>query len=209
MRNLVRISDRAVIKNPVVRHKRMLSLDDDRWNSLQHAYGECNDAVEWLRLLYDPLADFHDSLKSFDYWSSLCHQQSVYTATYATIPHLVALVAPLAADDRDRHDLLCLVGYSVACAHLPGADAIPDYLASDYESAQNAAVPLIAASIPFTKETENTASELRHMMSALAACRGYPELAFMLADMDCSIECPNCDGLIEPFESNLNLLAGQ
>ncbi|EMI54961.1 hypothetical protein RSSM_03600 [Rhodopirellula sallentina SM41] len=187
----------------------MLSLNDDRWTSLGHAYGECHDTVEWLRHLHDPTADFHSSVKSFDYWSALCHQQSVYTATYATIPHLVNLVTPLAPNNPDRGDLLCFVGYSVACAHLPGADDIPDFLRAEYESAQNDAVPLLSASIPFTKETENTASELRHMMSALAACRGYPELAFMLADMDCSIECPNCDGLIEPFESNLNLLAGQ
>ena len=187
----------------------MLALDDDRWASLGHAYGDCRDTVDWLRRLHDPAANFHASVKSFDYWSALCHQQSVYTATYATIPHLVSVIAPLAADNRDRGDLLCFVGYSVACGHLSGAADIPAFLRGDYESAQHDAVPLISASIPFTKETENTASELRHMMSALAACRGYPELAFMLADLDCSIECPNCDGLIEPFESNLNLLAGQ
>ena len=187
----------------------MISLDDDRWTSLRHAYGDCTDAVDWLRRLHVPDADFHASLKSFDYWSALCHQTSVYTATYATIPHLVALLAPLPSDNSDRLDLLCFIGYSVACCHLPGADAIPDFLTSPYDSAVNDAVPLIAASLPHTKETENTASEMRHMMSALAACRGFPELAFMLADMDCSIECPACDGLIEPFESNLNLLAGQ
>ncbi len=187
----------------------MISLDDDSWTSLRHAYGDCSDTVDWLRRLHVPDGDLHTSLKSFDYWSALCHQSSVYTATYATIPHLVALLGPLPSDNRDRHDLLCFIGYSVACRHLPGADVMPDFLTSSYDSAVTDAVPLIAASLPHTKETENTASELRHMMSALAACRGFPELAFMLADMDCSIECPACDGLIEPFESNLNLLAGQ
>ncbi|MEW6182161.1 MAG: hypothetical protein AB1500_03155 [Bacillota bacterium] len=50
-------------------------------------------------------------------------------------------------------------------------------------------------------------AEFRHLLSALAAFNGHHPLAFILADLDCEIECPKCGTPIDLMNSNLNPLA--
>jgi len=84
----------------------MLSLDDARWTTLAHAYGDCDDAIQWLRGLHDSGSDPSTHIRTFDFWGSLCHQGGVCTATYAAIPHIVAVIGNLPADNRWRLELL-------------------------------------------------------------------------------------------------------
>jgi hypothetical protein len=71
----------------------MLPLDDPRWSQLDHAYGRAGDIPALLRALAaspQPAADANDD-PWFTLWSSLCHQEDVYAASYAALPHLVEM----------------------------------------------------------------------------------------------------------------------
>ena len=61
----------------------MLKLNSDTWANLEHAYGSAEDIPTILTVL----AQGED--KWFDIWSALCHQGTIYTATFAAMPHII------------------------------------------------------------------------------------------------------------------------
>ena len=185
----------------------MLPLDDNRWSSLSHAYGACDDLLDWLRSICSPSIAEH--VRSFDFWGSLCHQGGVCTATYAAVPHIVSAVTGLPVADRWRVELLHLVGSCAAGAYLPDAPEIPDFLQSSYTDSLPVAASLASQSMLATSDSDRMAPKLRHLFSTVAACRGFADLAFFVSEIDCSIECPSCDATIEALDCNLNPLAAQ
>lgn len=71
----------------------MLPLSSPQWEQLDHAYGPATDIPALLRLIEAnprPTAAY-DEEPWFSLWSSLCHQGSAYTASYAAVPHLVRI----------------------------------------------------------------------------------------------------------------------
>ena len=72
----------------------MLDLESNRWSELQHAYGEASDIPDMLRKLssYPPHKNY-ESEPYFSLWSALCHQDDVYEASYAAVPHIIKLLA--------------------------------------------------------------------------------------------------------------------
>ncbi len=71
----------------------MIELTEPSWSELTHAYGNASDIPELLRQLAQNPAPMreNDSEPWFTLWSSLCHQGDVYQASYAAIPHIVAI----------------------------------------------------------------------------------------------------------------------
>lgn len=59
----------------------MMTLNNENWNFLKHAYGKAGDIPELIQSLD---ADDEDDLL-FGY---LCHQSTLYSATFAAMPHL-------------------------------------------------------------------------------------------------------------------------
>jgi len=70
----------------------MLDLMSPRWKELSHAYGPARDIPDLLKQLKTapPKKDYR-SEPWFSRWSALCHQGDVYTASYAAVPHIVAV----------------------------------------------------------------------------------------------------------------------
>ena len=71
----------------------MLPLDDPHWSSLADAYGAASGIPDLLRALaVDPRPKpGYQAEPWFSLWSGLCHQDDVYTASYAAVPHIVAI----------------------------------------------------------------------------------------------------------------------
>ncbi|WP_299303249.1 hypothetical protein [uncultured Litoreibacter sp.] len=71
----------------------MLELENSRWSSLTHAYGAAQDVPELIRQLQSATQP-KESYKSepwFSLWSCLCHQDEVFDASYAALPHIVEI----------------------------------------------------------------------------------------------------------------------
>ncbi|NNC36133.1 MAG: hypothetical protein EX271_09735 [Acidimicrobiales bacterium] len=68
----------------------MLDLDSKQWNELDHAYGPASDIPKLLQELNSfPPYDDYRAEPYFSLWSSLCHQGSIYSASFAAVPHLL------------------------------------------------------------------------------------------------------------------------
>lgn len=77
-----------------------LSLDSPRWGELEHAYGTAEDMPDLLRQL-DALPKSEGEQEPwFSLWSALAHQNDVYPATFAAVPHVVRALSqsPSTAD---------------------------------------------------------------------------------------------------------------
>ncbi len=72
----------------------MLRLDSLEWLELGHAYGSAHDIPILLTRLASGDNDALDPL-----FGALCHQGSVYSASFAAMPHLVAIAKQLSDPD--------------------------------------------------------------------------------------------------------------
>ena len=112
----------------------MLDLDDPLWATLTHAYGRATDIPPLLAKAGEDSSPGHEPGSTwFDLWSALCHQGDTYTASYAAVPHLIAL-APSHLK-RKRYDPLFLAA-CIELARLEGrGPTIPSQLAASYTEA--------------------------------------------------------------------------
>ncbi len=78
----------------------MLDLESPRWSELRHAYGRADNVPNLIRALaaeQEPRYsnDLDHARTNPTPWeevySKLCHQYSVYSATYAAFPHIVEI----------------------------------------------------------------------------------------------------------------------
>lgn len=146
----------------------MLALDAPRWATLRHAYGAAADVPAMLRAVVgDPGGEYDDVWEPI--WSALCHQGTVYTASYAAVPHLVELGAGL----PPARQLDCWV--FVGCvARSVDAAPIPDDLQEAYLAAIARCEPLIRATLI---DGSFEQGEVVHLLAALAAVRGHGGVA--------------------------------
>lgn len=193
----------------------MLPLDDPRWADLTQTYHKVPLLVWWLDLLNKRIPKLGEALDEYDYDGELCHQGSICTATYATIPHLIDIVSRLPANSDERIWLFIFIGRCFACARRADAPAIPEYLQADWEAAKRIVIPLIAESLAYTNDghikytggnrfldngprvasgVNHDPDYLRHLFAAIAAARSFPAFAFFLADFDNGTAwCPACE----------------
>ena len=104
----------------------MLPLDSPRWNELKQAYGTAEDIPVLIQTLAaEPGPDHWNEL-----WGYLCHQGSVYSATYAAFPHLVEIARSRPAGGR--LDLIHFLGF--VAAHRDDTALLPEFR-EEYERA--------------------------------------------------------------------------
>jgi hypothetical protein len=110
----------------------VIPLDSPQWKELEHAYGAAGDVPDLIRAIEaEKMPNYNDGGIWNEVYSSLYHQYSVYSATYAALPHIVRIgeTGTLA----QRVAVMCLAGHirthgNVECE-------IPDDLVPDFDSA--------------------------------------------------------------------------
>jgi hypothetical protein len=148
----------------------VLSLDSSRWSELEHAYGEASDIPELLRELSRlPTAEGQNE-PWFSLWSALAHQGDVYSASFASVPHVVAALAscPASADST----YFQFPAWVEICRAKNEVD-VPEDLAPDYFAALSRLPSLVAEASP----REWDADFLACALSAVAAAKGQPAVA--------------------------------
>lgn len=164
----------------------MLALDSPQWTTLNHAYGSAKDTPELLKQLREPAGWTKASREKL--WSSLCHQGTTYSASYAAVPHLVALTAALPR--KLRLECLHFVGAVVAA---PDADAAPSALAASFEEAVAKARELALHELRTSKEEDRTS--FIYLLQTVAALHRWPFFGSnldQLIDGEFSADCPEC-----------------
>jgi hypothetical protein len=170
----------------------MIPLESSRWKELEHAYGAASDIPQLLQQV--PTAAVGGDFRAepwFSLWSALCHQDDVYTASYAAVPHVVAAAAARPA--KDRPSLLFFVAYIEICRHRPKAPSIPADIESDYQAALHAAEALAvdALRLPISE------TDIRYLIGSIAALKGYPLLGGAIIDLEPEMVCPKCNAVFK------------
>ena len=155
----------------------MLGLDDPRWNALDHAYGPAGDVPDLLRAVERGEQELWDELVP-----CLCHQGTVYTASYAALPHIVTIART--RDPQDGYDPLLLAG-SIELARLERrGPPIPEDLAEPYHAAVAEAKALAGKALERASDDDSRLA----FAGSLAALSGDAESARAIFDADGDLE---------------------
>lgn len=165
----------------------MLDLDSERWRSLSHAYGSARDVPEMLRDLSRKPTD-----KAWDrLWAAVCHQSTVYTSSFAVVPHLVAL-----AESRPpKEQVMFWVFVGTVAAH--ARTKAPEDLRGDYEEANARAATLIHGLLKTRPAAELDTTYLIQALAAVRGCRGPGRVLDNLVNGDFFAACPKCEAELE------------
>lgn len=153
-----------------------LSLDSPRWGELEHAYGRASDVPALLRLLVTLPASTDDQEPWTSIWSALAHQNDVYSASFAAVPHVVkALATAPSTADFNYFQFPAVVE---AWRQQKGI-AMPDDLRADYFAALAALPSLVAQAA----ERQWDEGFLVCALSAVAAAKGFGNVAEAVLEM--------------------------
>jgi hypothetical protein len=180
----------------------MLELESPRWCELRHAYGDADDLPPLLRRLASG-----DSSVMSEIFGSVCHQGSVYSASYATVPHLVA-TAETTTDPELRAEILILIGSIRASSDDRSDIALTGDLQEWYEAALPQGLQFALATLgepiePFTAV---------YLLQAASALKGYLTPGRILSgflDEEFCLKCPAChrELYVWPDEQGLSTTA--
>lgn len=163
----------------------MLDLDSNHWSELDHAYGDASDLPALLRRL-----SAGDGSVMSEIFGSVCHQGSIYGASYASVPHLAA-AAKAVSDPGLRAEILVLVGLIRASKDDRTKAPLPADIRRSFEAAIPEALALALAAL----RTPVAAHMSVYLLQAAAALEGYLTLGRVLSgfvDKEFSLACPSC-----------------
>lgn len=155
----------------------MLQLDDPRWGELDHAYGRASDIPGLLRRLETTSTSMDEDEPWFTLWSSLAHQGDVYPASFAAVPHVIALFAkaPATSDVSFLH----FPAWVEICRQRNRVP-VPDFLSADYFGSLKQLPPLIAVAAGRQWDGEFLVCAL----AALAAAKGEGIIAEAVLELN-------------------------
>ena len=154
----------------------MLSLDNPRWNELQHAYGSASDIPNLIRQLKTFPTSDGTSEPWFSIWSALAHQGDVYSASFAAVPHVIETLStdPMKAPDG----FFLFPSWVEICRHRNRV-TIPVDLEPAYSNAIARLPKLVCATVERKWNTDFSLSAL----AAIAVAKDSPELAAAIIEL--------------------------
>ncbi|MBD0708424.1 MULTISPECIES: hypothetical protein [unclassified Streptomyces] len=153
------------------------------WTKLSHAYGSAED----IPGLLERIASGREPGLWTDLWSALCHQGSVYPASFAALPRLADLTE---SEDRAQAvNALNLAGAIMAGAEQPGT-------AEDVRARHAATVARLLASVNRHLRTATGPTEYIELLESMLGFEGVPgwseNLSWGIVNEEYEISCPGC-----------------
>ena len=156
----------------------MLALDSPDWKGLQTAYGSAEGVPALLEQLRRfPISRSYEDEPWFSLWSALCHQDDVYSASFAAVPHIVEALAsdPVRADFNYFQLPTC-----IELARFDKKIQVPASLELGYSEALKK-LPGLAAKAAVSEWTDEKCAVA---LAAIAAATGKHETARLLIEID-------------------------
>ncbi|OKJ69627.1 hypothetical protein [Streptomyces sp. CB02261] len=154
------------------------------WPRLSHAYGSAED----IPALLARIASESEPGLWNDLWSALCHQGSVYSASFAALPWLAGM-----ADDEDR-------GQAVNALNLAGAimaGAEQAHGAGDVRTEHSAEIATLLASVNRHLRSATHRTEYIDLLESVLGFEGIvgwsENLAWGLGNEEYEVSCPGCE----------------
>ncbi|HJU66693.1 MAG TPA: hypothetical protein VJ650_00495 [Gemmatimonadaceae bacterium] len=172
-----------------------LQLNSPKWAELRTAYGSARDIPAILQALYE--RSVPDEVWE-DLWSALCHQNDIYTATYAALPHIVA--AARGRPVLEQASYFHFFAYAMACSARPEAPGLPLDLAHDFADALEEATDVALKGLrerPIDRET------IKILCATVAAAWGDSALAIDFLEAGEELTCDECDASVPPHSESI------
>jgi hypothetical protein len=163
-----------------------LSLDSPRWAQLAQAYGSAEDVPRLLEALACIGSEDARAEVWFALWRTLHRPGEAYTASYAAVPHLLAISRALGL--RERAEALHLVTRIEMSRRGSASDAMPADLVEAYAAAVES-LPSIVAALSAEPWPADTA---QIVAAALLVGKRQPELARGMLELGRALTCPTC-----------------
>ena len=154
----------------------MISLESSRWTELRHAYGTAEDIPDLLRQLETFPAEKDDDEPWHSLWSALCHQGDVYPASFAAIPHIVRI-----AESDPKKVSLSFFSLPVNVEICRRKKNV--HMPSDLRDAYLASLASLPALVASTAARDWDADFASAALSAIAAAKGFHEVAEAIQEM--------------------------
>ncbi|MET9540555.1 hypothetical protein ABZY16_24080 [Streptomyces sp. NPDC006553] len=163
------------------------------WSQLSHAYGSAQDIPALLaHIASEPTPELWSDL-----WSALCHQGSVYSASFAALPWLADM-----AETEDRGQAVNALG--LAGAIMAGAEQA--HGVGDVRTRHSAEIAALLASVNRHLRTANDRTEYIDLLESMLGFEGVAgwseDLAWGLGNEEYEVSCPGC-------ETNLFIVIGE
>jgi len=176
----------------------LIALDSPRWKEIRHAYGPAGDIPGLLRAIDSDESDAKKGESCWqEVWSSLCHQYSIYPATYAAIPHMVAVAER--GSLRNQLEILIFIGTVCAFGKLDSGPVPADFI----EPFDTAMSKMKGISMRIVRDAVDhdmlDRYPLPYLIQALLVLRfgAGPVICyldkFVGGDFDVDIECQECE----------------
>ncbi|MFQ6198098.1 hypothetical protein [Streptomyces sp. NPDC000405] len=154
------------------------------WPQLSHAYGSAEDIPALLgRISSEPTAELWNDL-----WSALCHQGSVYPASFAALPWLAETAANV--NRGQAVNALALAGAILA------GDGQP-HGAGDVRTEHSTDITALLASVNRHLRTATDRTEYLNLLEAMLSFEGATgwneDLAWGLTNEEYEVSCPGCE----------------
>ncbi|MEO8904603.1 MAG: hypothetical protein ABI488_19515 [Polyangiaceae bacterium] len=163
----------------------MLELKSARWAELTHADGAASDVPDLLTRL-----STGDETAIEDLSEALCHQGSVFDASFAVVPHLVAIAARF-AEPALKANTLVLVGLIASSSNGSSEGAFAPDIDAAYRAALPEALKLAVATLQLNFEPYDAV----YLLQTAAWLHGFTTLGRVLShflDEEFTIQCPQC-----------------
>ena len=156
----------------------MLRPDSPRWLELYAGGGDAASIPRWLYRLLDSPDDFGAFEQA---WWMLCSDEITWSAGFAAAPVLVE--AARRAQPANRAQYVCFLGslvmYRVSHEEVGAPGECPPDLEAEFQEAVAAASEMAIALLPLA----NSEPEVRHLLAAIAAFKGFSGLARGIVDL--------------------------
>ena len=112
----------------------MIEINEIEWDDLKDAYGTATDIPNLLQRVIADKASKHDLQSGpwFELWSRLCHQGTIYSASYAAVPIIVE--AAVEAKGAIAMDFFLLPA-SIELSRDENGSSVPENIQNDYRDA--------------------------------------------------------------------------
>jgi len=163
-----------------------LSLDSPRWAELGQAYGTAEDVPRLLEALACIGREDARAEVWFALWRTLHRGGEVFTASYAAVPHLLAIGATFGL--RERAEAAHLVTRIEANRRAPGSASMPSDLIEAYAMAVDSLPAFVAAVAgePWPTEVAQV------FAAALLVGKRQSDLARGVLELGRALTCPTC-----------------
>jgi hypothetical protein len=156
----------------------MISANETDWSKLTHAYGNASDIPGLIVAVErDPTPkQSYDIEPWFSLWSALCHQGSVYSASFAAVPYFLRIAN--SAPQPYAWDLIGLP-VSIELARLRQRLEVPSSLRRDYSEALKLLPTIVCSASGCAWDHAFTQAAL----AALALSHGHADLAEAILEL--------------------------